>query len=283
MGEDRKGLVGAIRQVALPLAKLAAAERHGKRQDQTSLMRRVRNEHPLVYGTLDLQDAQALHLQGVQRSRGSKTACIHALVQYPTSLIDADSFEGQYAMLMGAVDFMNRFHGQSAVFSARLDRDERGQHVVDVFLMPRYTHVYKDGRTITKASPSKFSKAEAKRRYGRDDVRSQGSALQAAWHEYMRDVMQLPGVQPPQRKLIAVKDRLEPEEYGLRQDRRRLETEKEELGRIRHDLTIAQSKNNDALQKLLRDTKVLRSLQISLNRPISKALDDILDVEENER
>lgn len=287
MGEEKKGYVGSIRQSALRLEKLGGQERHGKRLDDTSAMRKVREASPLVYGTLDLKDALTLHMQDVQRSKGARTACVHAFVQYPSRLIDADTYDGQYTMLMHAVKFLNRFHGSDAVFAARLDRDERGQHGVDVFFMPRYEHRYKNGRVTTKASPSKFSKAEAKRRYGRDDVRSQGSALQDAWYEYLRDEVQLVGVEPPDRKKLSIKDRLEPEEYGLEQDRLRFNRERtrqqEELHRDREKISKIQIALSDMHSKLYRDAKIMKNLQIAAGRPISKALNDILEVKDNER
>lgn len=284
---ENKGLVGAIRQNSLPLAKLAGQERHGKRLDDTSAMRHVRDVPPLVYNTLDLRDAQAVHMHGIQRSKGAKTAAIHAFVQFPTDLIDGDDFMQQQRMLIGAVQFMNKVHGGDAVFAARLDCDEKGRHGVDVFLMPRYRVKYKDGREVTKASPSKFSKAEAKRRFGRDDVRAQGSALQDAWYEYLRDEMRLEGVQPPERKALSVKDRLEPEAYGLQKDRRRLDAERDQQASI---LSTAQRQILADRQRVERDramiqqqARILRNLQVAAGRQVSRALDDLTEVRENER
>ena len=159
-------------------------------------------------------------MEGVRQS--GRSACLHALVQFPTGLLDGANEDHQKAMLGHAVDFLNHYHGGDAVFAARLDRDEKGRHTVDAFLLPRYDFHYKDGRTVKKASVSKFSKAEAKRRFGRDDRRSQGSALQDAFFEHLRDEMQLDGVLPPERKKTTAKDRVEPEVYGLRKDRQRL-------------------------------------------------------------
>ena len=214
-----KGKVGSVRQKALDFADLRNMERHGKREDESGKRRKIREEDPLVYGSLELRERRSEHMEGVKQS--GRSACLHAFVQFPTELIDARRPEQQQAMLDHAVKFLNEYHGGDAVFAARLDRDEKGRHGVDVFLMPRYDFHYKDGRTVKKASVSKFSKAEAKRRFGRDDRRSQGSALQDAWFEYLRDEMQLEGVMPPQRKKATAADRLEPEAYGLRQDKAR--------------------------------------------------------------
>jgi len=255
--DDRKGRAGAVRQKALRREKLQGAEDHGKRLDDTSAMRRVREIAPLVYGSLDVVEAQQQHMEGVRTSKGAKTVAIHALVQFPTKLLDATDEKHQQLMLQHAVRFMNEFHGGDAVFAARLDRDEKGGHNVDVFLMPRYQKSYKDGRQEAWASVSKFSKQQAKARFfktdadgkpildksgqriSRDDSRAQGSALQDAWFEYMRDEMGL-DVLSPQRKKLRIKDRLEPEEYGLRQDQDRLERDRGRLARAKqlHKATV---------------------------------------------
>lgn len=238
--KENAGKSGAVRQQALKPSDLTRAERHGKRQDESSQKRRVRNEEPLVYGTLDLAAARLRHMEGVKQS--GRTACIHALVQFPTDLIDGADKEQQKRMLDHAVRFLNDFHGGDAVFAARLDRDETGSHTVDAFLLPKYDFHYKDGLVVKKASVSKFSKEQARARYHktdkktgtaildrktgkpipRDDTRAQGSALQDAFFEYLRDEMQLSEVMPPERKKFTAKDRVEPEEYGLRKDRQRL-------------------------------------------------------------
>lgn len=243
MRNDKKqnaGKSGAVRQEALKSSGLSRAEKHGKRQDESSQKRRVRDEEPLVYGTLDLTAARARHMDGVKQS--GRTACIHALVQFPTDLIDGTAKAQQQRMLDHAVTFLNEFHGGDAVFAARLDRDETGRHTVDAFLLPKYDFRYKDGRVVKKASVSKFSKEQASKRYvktdkktgkalidrktgkpiPRDDTRAQGSALQDAFFEYLRGEMQLSEVMPPERKKFTARDRVEPEEYGLRKDRERL-------------------------------------------------------------
>lgn len=238
--KENAGKVGAIRQVALKPLDLSRAERHGKREDESSQKRRVRNEEPFVYGTMDLTTARALHMEGVKQS--GRTACIHALVQFPTALIDGTDKAQQRRMLDHAVRFLDAFHGGDAVFAARLDRDETGRHTVDAFLLPKYDFRYKDGRVVKKASVSKFSKEQARARYHktdrrtgkpildcktgkpvpRDDTRAQGSALQDEFFEFLRDEMSLAEVMPPERKKFTAKDRVEPEEHGLRKDRQRL-------------------------------------------------------------
>ena len=248
--DEKAGLVGAIRQKAIGWPDLANMERHGKREDASGQRRRVRDDAPLVFGTLNLAEARRAHMQGVKQS--GRSACIHALVQYPTGLLDGASERDQKAMLNHAVGFLNGFHGGDAVFAARLDRDEKGRHTVDVFLLPRYEFRYKDGRTARKASVSKFSKAEAQRRFDKDDRRSQGSALQDAFYEYLRDKMGLDSVLPPERKKATTKDRLEPEELALKKDRQKLQDNAR--GFLRTD-RAARKRNAAEALKLAQDRK----------------------------
>lgn len=221
LSDEKAGLVGAVRQKAIGWPDLANMEKHGKREDASGQRRQVRDDAPLVFDTLDLAEARKAHMEGVKQS--GRSACIHALVQFPTGLLDGASERDQQAMLNHAVGFLNGFHGGDAVFAARLDRDEKGRHTVDAFLLPRYEFRYKDGRTARKASVSKFSKAEAKRRFDKDDRRSQGSALQDAFYEHLRDKMGLEGVLPPERKKATTQDRLEPEELALKKYRQKLQ------------------------------------------------------------
>jgi len=229
MSTTNKGRSGAVRQKALSWADLANMERHGKREDESGQRRRVREAEPLVAGSLDVRECRAAHMEGVRQS--GNTAALHMLIQYPTGLIDGKAEDQQQRMLDHAVRFANKFHGGDAVFAARLDRDEKGRHSVDVFAMPRYDFHYKDGRIAKKAAVSKFTKAEAEKRFNRQDRRAQGSALQDAWFEYMRDEMGL-DVLPPQRKKATAKDRVEPEEYALAQERAKQRDQKAEQDRL---------------------------------------------------
>jgi hypothetical protein len=225
---DKKGNVGAIRQAALKWPDFVAMERHGKRTDRSGKQRSIRDETALVWNTLDLKVARQVHMSNVAQQ--GQTAALHVLCQFPTELVKADE-HGQFKMLIHAVQFVNKFHGGRAVFAARMDRDEAGRHVVDVFAMPTYERTYKDGRTAMRASVSKFTKAEAKQRYGKDDRRSQGSALQDAWFEYLRDELGL-NVQRPERKKTTAKDRVEPEVYGLIQDRKKATADAQKAARL---------------------------------------------------
>lgn len=224
--KQNDGRRGAIRQKALKAVDLAKMEAHGKREDESGKRRQVREAEPLVVGGLDLREQRVDWMTDVKQQ--GNTAALHALVQYPVGLIDGTAKDQQERMLHHAVRFMNDFHGGDAVFAARVDRDEMGRHSVDVFMMPRHDFRYKDGRVVKRAAVSKHTKAEAQRRYGKQDRRSQGSALQDAWFEYMRDEMQL-DVLPPKRKKATAKDRVEPEVYGIRKDREKIKEHAKKL------------------------------------------------------
>ncbi len=121
---------------------LFAMEEHGKRRDKSSKRRRVRDVEALVYNTLDLRNAYDNHMDGVRINSGTKRPVLHAIIKFPNDLkVNA---QNEKAMLSTAVSFINSTHGGSAVFAARLDRDEEGQHVVDVFYAPKYEKVTKN-------------------------------------------------------------------------------------------------------------------------------------------
>ncbi|GHG36431.1 hypothetical protein GCM10017322_39100 [Paracoccus aerius] len=175
-------------------------------------------------------------------------------------------------MLVHARKFLNEYHGGDAVFAARLDRDEAGRHTVDVFLMPRYDYHYKDGRILKKASVSKFSKEEAKRRYGRDDRRAQGSALQDAWYEYMRAEMGL-DVRRPERKKAFAADRVEPEVYGLKQDQaahaKAVEAERGRIKKAWMRISRTKRRNDEVAQELQLQSVALEKERRSLRDVMS--------------
>lgn len=139
------GVAGAVRLQRLDAAGLAAAEDHGKRKDYTSQMRRIRDAAPVtrfsgVLGNEGLEDDLALrdryaeHVEGA-KLHGGDTIALHAFVQFPTDLVRADE---PHRMVQWAVSFGRSVFGEEAVFSARCDQDEIGQHGVDLFLAPIY-------------------------------------------------------------------------------------------------------------------------------------------------
>ena len=262
-----KGKTGSIRQNTMDRAQLNAMERHGKRLDHMGPARRVRDADPLVYGSLDLAEARDRHMEGVQQ-QGS-TEAVHMFAQFPTDIPAPDTPVKQQRMLAMAVEFANAYHGGDAVFAARLDRDEKGRHGVDVFLMPRYDFQYKDGRTQKRASVSKFSKAEAQKRYGKDDPRAQGSALQDAWFEHLRGAG-VRWVEPPQRKAKRSADRLEPEAHGLAQDRLRLDAERASLAARLADVEARE-------EAILKAARIIEAARRMEGRPVPQDLATIAD------
>lgn len=224
-----RGRTGAIRQQALKGSDFVMAEKHGKRLDVMGPARKVREDPPLVYGSLDLAAARKKWMEGVHQQ--GETEALHMVIQWPTD-IPMSPFKAKQ-MLEHSVRFANRYHGGDAVFAARLDQDEKGRHTVDVFAMPRYDFTYKDGRTVKRAATSKFAKEHARERHQEltepgeklapDSPVVQGRALQAAWHEYLRDEVKLGDwVKAPTRKKQRTKDRLEPEELALKREREKV-------------------------------------------------------------
>lgn len=131
------GFSGAARVQRLDLAGIEAAEKHGKRLDWSSMQRHVRSVEPLVWPEPDGLDLMALyekHIEGVFVPSG-QTKMLHNIVQFPKGLISEDE-PGR--MLEGARNFIESVYGPESVVAARIDQDEKGRHVVDVFVVPIY-------------------------------------------------------------------------------------------------------------------------------------------------
>lgn len=136
----------AVRCSAIDMAGLAAMEAHGKRLDKSSQARVIRDDSPLVYGSLDLRPAYDRHMKGIKQNAGAKKPVLHFVVRFPPELLAGDKighFDGdkearQAMMLKQAIKFVNDTHGGRAVFAARLDRDEAGETIADVFASPVY-------------------------------------------------------------------------------------------------------------------------------------------------
>jgi hypothetical protein len=203
---------------------LPAMERHGKREDGTSRARRVREADPLVWGGLNLRELYDAHVAGVSINKANRRPIMHALVQFPTEV--KPTAENKAAQLKLAVKFFQEKFGGDAVFAARLDQDEAGEHSVDVFLCPKY--VKKTGKTW--ASTSKHLKemclrhsAEIERRMGKpmNNRRAQGMALQSEWRDWLQLRLKRP-LTPKNEKSTPSPDRVEPEAYKALQEAHRL-------------------------------------------------------------
>lgn len=211
-----------------------------------------------------LMDAYAAHVEGAKQSKAASKLFLHAFVQFPTDIKITP--QSEIEMLAQGVAFINRNYGGNAVFHARLDRDEKGRHGVDVFYAPRYGK--KTAKGITEwISLSKFSKEMARDRLGKrqktvknkkteqfdpvfdedgesvmvwnDSGHFQGRALQDAWHEHLQDSMGLEWAERGQRKKGREPDRLEPEEYAAKQEQAKFSAElkhqlKPKIFRIKH-------------------------------------------------
>lgn len=236
---------------------LERQEKHGKRLDGTSKQRRVRNASPIIYRSLDLRAEYDRHMEGVKQNAGCKRPVLHFIIKFPAELLE-DGAPGAYGSqrdrdarkkLMGrqAVDFVNRTHGGSAVFAARVDRDEAGEAIVDVFAAPRYTKATKRKEAVW-ASPTKFGKElalkhqdEIRRRHPKTTgqltgPRHVGIALQAEFAAYFEEVNGF-AMTPRTPKDSPRPDRLETEAFkavanaraAVVEDRRTFENQKTAL------------------------------------------------------
>lgn len=233
-----------------------------------------------------MMDAYAAHVEGARRSAGATKLFQHAFLQFPTDLQITP--ETEIEMLTQGVAFINRTYGGNAAFHARLDRDEKGRHGVDVFFAPRYQKTTAKG-TEDWISLSKFSKALARDRFGQrqktvrnrktgefdpvfdkagkpvmvwnDSGYFQGQALQDAFFEHLRDSMGLEWAERGERKKTRDHDRLEPEEYAAEAEKkkfaaaiqREVNSQKEFLPRLKDQEgpydDVVRDLVGDALQK----------------------------------
>lgn len=224
-----------IRCRALDMASLAAQELHGKRLDKTSQGRVIRETSPLVAGSLDLKDRYDQHMEGVKQNSAAKKPVLHFLVRFPPDLLDQDTrrFQGnkqdrQKMMLRQAVAFINRTHGGDAVFAARVDRDEAGETIVDVFASPKYqkrTKRTKPGEPgAIWASATKYGKELAEKH--QEEIQSRhpdakgkllgpravGIALNTEWRDWFQRVNEVKLAKKNEKESRAP-DRLETEAY----------------------------------------------------------------------
>lgn len=281
----------AVRSASLDMSGLAKAEVHGKRLDHTSQRRRIREASPLVIGGLDLRALYDEHVAGARMNAGTKKPVLHMIVRVPPELLDGPGggpFVGvredrQRAMLNLAVAWANESHGGDAVFAARLDRDEQGETICDLFLAPRYSKETKRRRGDDAeqwVSPTKFGKDlairhqdEIQRRHPQakgilTGPRHVGIALQSDWREFFERETGL--------KLIAkvekgnsAPDRIEKEAH----DRIRV-AEAEALRRVRAARSAAQvevAEAGDRAAKMVAEAEAIRAKSAAEARAIGAA------------
>lgn len=228
----------AVRCESLDLAGLARAEKHGKREDWIGKQRKIRNVKPIVLGGLDLTALYEKHTEGARQNKAARKPVLHFIVRFPPEVLTDDG-PTPYAqrdragrerlMVSQAVKFINETHGGEAVFAARLDRDEAGESVVDVFACPRYLKESKAGREPALwTSATKFGEElarkhqkhirermkDAKTAKAITSPRAVGIALQESFGQFFE---RQNGVKLAPRKLKEgrAKDRLEVEEWRV--------------------------------------------------------------------
>lgn len=183
---------------------LDGAERHGRREDQSSRSRLVRDADPVTWSSdptvdpLSLRELYERHVAGAFRPSG-KAIALHMLVKLPSSVAVETVEQAKKAMSL-AVEFAQESFGGNAVFAARMDRDEKSLTNVDLFLAPRYIKETKLGSRDA-ISTSRHLKILAKkydvgpratdcwdspkdRNKDQPTLREQGSALQDAFADF---------------------------------------------------------------------------------------------------
>lgn len=247
-----KGVAGSVRVNSLTRGGMSAMQSHELRLDYSGHARAIEPENPpLIYSPhgddLSLEQSYEAHVEGAAQSKGATNLLRHAFVQFPTTIEVTPAAEEM--MLREAAAFIDKTHGGRAVFRARLDRDEKGKHGVDVFFAPRYEKTTAKGSQDW-ISLTKFGKDMARERLGKrqeeklnkkteewepqfntdgtpkmvwqDSSYFQGQTLQDLWFEHLRDVVGLNWVLRGEKKIGRDADRVEAEEYGLQQDREKL-------------------------------------------------------------
>lgn len=247
-----KGVAGSVRVNSLSRGGMSAMQSHELRLDHSGHARAIEPENPpLIYSPhgdgLSLEQSYEAHVGGAAQSKGASNLLRHAFVQFPTTIEVTPAVEEM--MLREAAAFIDKTHGGRAVFRARLDRDEKGKHGVDVFFAPRYEKTTAKGSQDW-ISLTKFGKDMTRDRLGKrqeeklnektkkwepqvnadgtpkmvwqDSAYFQGQVLQDLWFEHLRDVVGLDWVLRGEKKAGRDADRVEAEEYGLQQDREKL-------------------------------------------------------------
>jgi hypothetical protein len=247
-------VAGSVRNAVLDRAALQSQHKHEQRQDFKGRLRTINDTPPLIYkagsSAPDMVSAYDEWSAGCRRNKAAAdNLALHAMVHFPSDLIPLDGTPAEIAraekfMLNHAVQFINERNGGDAVFWARLDRDEKGRHNVDVFYAPRYTKHTKSKGEERWISLTKFDKEKALERYGQVpklDVRRtaggkkvvlpsedksvpgtslfwRGKALQTDFYEYLRDTARIAGVERGEEKHTHGKDWQSVEDYKAQKE-----------------------------------------------------------------
>lgn len=288
MKSNVAGLAGSARIKHITNAGLIAAERHGKRQDETGKARAINDTPPLTTTGQDLQHLYQKHIKGAFIPQGRSIA-MHMLIQFPTSLVDG---QDPAFMLHHAREFGMTIFGQDAIFADRVDRDEKSEHVVDLFIAPKYLKKTKHEEKIAVAM-SRDLKALAKRHNRPITPSGMGRALQDALVEYLRDRMGLEEAQRGSPKQMAGSDWKSAEQ--LRDEE--LDAKDQQLATMKHELerrealivdreNQAQATQNAALLQLAEADQLraeLASDRLEVDRQMEAARQGALAVEKRAR
>lgn len=196
------GKSGAIRIQPLTLDQLRLAECHGKRDDEISKLRVVYDQKPIVHKGLNLMELYKRHTDGVFIPK-AKTVVQHALFQFPTELVDGEDAE---YMLRHSLAMAERIWGPDAVIAARVDRDEKSRHVVDVFICPKYLKQTKRESKVAVSMTKHMKELASGHGYEKLTTANIGRALQDFMYVYFRDVMKLEGVERGSAKSLGGSD-----------------------------------------------------------------------------
>jgi hypothetical protein len=183
------GVAGAARIYQMNRADLVHAEKHGKRLDATGKSRAVNDALPVTSTGLEVKALFEAHIEGAFVPKAHSKA-MHVLIQFPKELVDGNDAE---LMLRHARAFTRRVFGDDAIFADRVDRDEKSQHVVDVFVAPKYIKKTKHQAKVA-VSMTHHLKALAVEYGQQTGPHGCARALQDALFEYLRDDMGLTDV-----------------------------------------------------------------------------------------
>jgi hypothetical protein len=188
------GRAGAVRVLRLSWCEIAEAELHGKRLDASSKRRAIYPERPTITTTgLDLKELYLAHVSDAFVPESGKKV-LHVLCQFPTELVDAEDAQ---MMLLEARAFAEKVFGRDAIFADRIDRDERSQHVVDLFMAPKYLKQTKHQSRIAVSTTKHLSDLAIAQGHWQSGSKfkapmwAQGQALQTAWYMHLKDEMGL--------------------------------------------------------------------------------------------
>lgn len=233
------------------LAQLGKAQRHADRapdancqvrpstnpNDDQIRWTRGRGDH-----AFDLIEGWRL-AKGVARERKRAPICMHLILGVSPSWVQraghlhSRSNPANLALFAAACDFAAREIG--TVAAARLDLDEVGGGVVDVFVVPtfqRQRRLRKDGTRSPDAIPEISVNKAFERLRERTGERGDYSALQSAWTRFAQEQLD-PTLVRGQRKWMTGRRHLETPEYralmeGLAKLKKQAEEAKAEIAKL---------------------------------------------------